>query len=115
MNDLDASGGREPLDSAFTVLSDEHRRELCRYVSTTDRSVFSMSELVDQLAVDTSEEHRDRLRLELVHVHLPMMDREGLLEYDRRQGTVRFDDDSFAAFCSRLESVIAHVGCVEAD
>lgn len=113
MNGTDVSDCPESIDTALDLLSDRHRRTLCRYVSGTKQTVFSTDELVEQLSTGT--EDRARLKVELTHVHLPMMAEKGVLEYDRRQGTVRFDDNRFGTFCRELEAAMAAVGCLEAD
>ena len=115
MGDPDASDCRESIDSAFFVLSDEYRRELCRYVVTAEKSVFSTAELVDHLEARQEGWSRDPLKVDLTHVHLPLMAEHGIIEYDRRQGTVRVDDDRFVDFCATLEATIADAGCVQVD
>ncbi|MHC3438136.1 DUF7344 domain-containing protein [Natrialbaceae archaeon A-gly3] len=115
MADLGASDSLESIDSAFFVLSDEYRRKLCRYMITAEKSVFSTAELVDHLQAQQEAWSRDRLRVDLTHLHLPMMAEHGIIQYDRRQGTVRVDDGRFGDLCATLEAAVAGVGCSEAD
>ena len=115
MNGADTDDRPGSIDSAFYLLSDEHRRTLCRYVARTEKSVFSTAELVDQLVDDRGEENHNRLRVDLTHLHLPMMAEHGIIEYDRRQGTVRVDDERFGGLCADLEAAVAGVGCSEVN
>ena len=114
MHAVRASGRRESIDVVFELLSDRHRRTLCRYVMEVDRTVFSVDELATALAEGDPSVDRERLEVELVHVHLPTLADRGVLEYDARSATVRLDDERFASLCVELESVAADV-CPEVD
>ena len=114
MHAIGTSGRRESIDVVFELLSDRHRRTLCRYVTEADRTVFSVGELATELAEGEPSIDRERLEVELAHVHLPMLADRGVLEYDSRSGAVRLDDERFASICVELESVATDV-CPEVD
>ncbi|WP_435348337.1 DUF7344 domain-containing protein [Haloarchaeobius sp. HRN-SO-5] len=87
----------EQLDRLFDALGDPRRRQLCAYMHTADRSVFGVDELVDELLrrVETRADTPDRTQLEvrLHHAHVPKLTEAGLVEYDSRQGSLRYRGD----------------------
>jgi hypothetical protein len=77
-------------DDVFTVLSDARRRHALYYLREHDAA--PLDELADVVAgwltVDrvtiTTPTRRERIRINLHHVHLPMLDDVGFLTYDRQ-------------------------------
>ncbi|WP_433626785.1 DUF7344 domain-containing protein [Halomicrococcus sp. NG-SE-24] len=96
------------IDGLFGLFSDERRRHLCLHVVKTEKTAFSLEELVDQVtkreskAGEGSGERRTRIRAELHHAHLPKMEDVGLVEYDGA-GTVRCADCAIASLCEAFD------------
>lgn len=84
-----------PLDGAFRALGAAPRRRALRHL-LDGSGVVAVAELVDRLHTDdgaTSDRAADGLsRLDrhigLVHVHLPLLEEVGVIEFDRRSRTV---------------------------
>lgn len=96
------------IDGLFDLFSDERRRNLCLHVAKTEKTAFSLDELVDQVAKRESkagegtEERRTRIEAELYHAHLPKMEDVGLVEYDGAR-TVRCADCAIASLCETFD------------
>jgi hypothetical protein len=88
------------------MLRHEQRRAIITYFDqeTTDRS--SVDDLVEYIVSSdsrsgtTSAEHHERVRIGLLHNHLPRLADAGVLEYDQRSEMVRYWGDS------RLETLL---------
>jgi hypothetical protein len=87
----------ENLDAAFDVLSEARRRYLLYYLLELDGEVTDLDAAVE--AVRTYEgvgtetgdpPPEEQVRTALHHVHLPRLGRTGIVDYDPRQGTIRF-------------------------
>lgn len=101
--DVPSSVTRDPaftdgLDTDFEVLSDSRRRYLLYYLFSIDDDVTDLDAAVDAVctyeAAGTGSDDRpsrEIVRTELHHVHLPRLAEVGVLDYDPRQGTIRFD------------------------
>lgn len=105
------------IDAVFDVLRDPYRRYLCRYVLRTNADVVTCEEfataIVDR-APDSIGTDRDRecVEIELRHTHLPKLAAVGMVEYDRRNGTVRLDRETIA---KRLERARLTIETVQND
>ena len=85
-------------DQFYRALASARRRRLLSFViehadSTVDElaTVLAGWETTETGTMATDEDH-DQLRLELMHVHLPLLEDLGLVEYDADTGVVRVDD-----------------------
>ena len=83
-----------PLEAVFTVLSDEYRRVVLTHLLKESKLV-GVDELVNRLVEELQPDDeirqdkvRERIVIELHHIHLPMMDDVGLVEYDSEQNEV---------------------------
>lgn len=84
------------LDEIFTALADKRRR--CLLYALRDGGVTrSIEEVREQVArweadlgVRSDREHRRQLTVTLFHMHLPKLDRMGVLDFDQRTGTIRY-------------------------
>ncbi|EFW91750.1 hypothetical protein ZOD2009_12892 [Haladaptatus paucihalophilus DX253] len=74
------------LNAIFKVLSVPTRREALVVIRSEDEPI-PVSELADRLDGET-----DRMRIALVHVHLPMLDEAGLVAWDSERESVEFVD-----------------------
>ncbi|KZN23876.1 hypothetical protein A4G99_13635 [Haladaptatus sp. R4] len=74
------------LDTLFKVFSEPTRREAVVLLRRED-DPLSVMDLVDRLDGDA-----DRIRIALVHVHLPLLDRVGIVDWDQARESVEFVD-----------------------
>lgn len=89
-SDVDAAA----VDEAFRLLADGARRTVLHVLR--ERESTSIDELADVVAGRRAAEtgtfvppsQRGRFRIELDHVHLPMLADHGVLNYDRETGRV---------------------------
>lgn len=98
MNDQYSKSDELPPENAFAILSDEHRRIVLTHLLTEDGPV-SVDELVERIV---SEFHlvegnrlndiRQLIAVRLYHVHLPLMDSIGIVEYDSERDHVETTD-----------------------
>ena len=85
----------ELLDRLYQVLGSTSRRKTLQYLATQPDSV-TVDTLATALTASTEgtekEQIRDQERLqtlvELVHVHLPILENHGLIEWQRAEGYV---------------------------
>lgn len=83
-------------DVAFHLLQNSRRRAVLRYLIERDEDVISMREVSEQVAAwenDTtvaglSSDARQRVYIALYQSHLPKLDENGVIEYDRDRGTL---------------------------
>ena len=86
------------IDDVLTALSEPKRRAALR--ALRDREVASVDELATAVAARTREtppgavddEERERVSIELAHVHLPELADHDFVAFDRRSSTVRYAD-----------------------
>ena len=85
------------LDAWFRILANKQRRAIVRILSETEE--VPVRDLAHMVAKRTRKQPGDPTRPEydqtltaLVHVHLPLMDGGGVIEWDRESGTVRAKD-----------------------
>ena len=76
-------------DTVLELLANDRRRAIVAALDRHDENWMRVETLVERLSTtfETTE-----WKIELHHVHLPMLDDEGLVEYDDRNGTVRYYD-----------------------
>lgn len=116
-----------PLDCLFEVLTDQRRRYVLYYLDEADDPVVTVAELADHLCTwerewddrtaQSTDTHRENIRIALHHVHLPQMADRGLIEYDARSLTVRSRIENSlldavqdeADECPRLEALFTNV------
>lgn len=85
------------LDTVFELLSDARRRYLLYYLYTINEDVAEFEAAVDGVyeyeaaGTDTGDHAtRENIKIELHHNHLPRLANAGVVDYDRRHGTIRF-------------------------
>ena len=89
-------GGRAALDRVLEALSQEQDRHVLYHLVDNESAEFD--ELVDVVAaaeIGTSAEvarddERTEIRTKLHHVRLPKLEDLGVVEYDKRNGAVRY-------------------------
>lgn len=90
----------EHHDVIFDVLSVARRRYLIYYLLAVDGNVVEFETAVNAVyqyevggAEPDDDVPRENVRIDLHHVQVPRLVEAGILEYDRRQGTIRFRGD----------------------
>lgn len=94
--DVSLEDSPEPLarDEIFHLLQNQRRRLVLRYL--TEHAAVEMREVAEQVAAwenDTTVEGltsdaRQRVYIALYQSHLPKLDENGVIEYDRNRGTI---------------------------
>lgn len=98
---VSGSSGRERAISPNTVLSavaNEHRRAILDALDNASEKTLEYDVLVDRVADRVrdedakreSAEHRQRVRIELHHTHLPKLDEARIIDYKAETGHVQF-------------------------
>lgn len=87
-----ASRGRAQLDKLLVVLADGHRRQVLRYFQRGNEDVASVETLIGYVIKEGEGTHTyTQLEQEFHHILLPKLVDCGLVEYDERSRTVRYD------------------------
>lgn len=81
----------DSLDTLFTALANEQRRQVLQYFQTAANSTASVEELITH-TLETGAEDKSHEQLELTfhHITLPKLADLGVIEYDARSQTVRY-------------------------
>jgi len=85
-----------PVDRVFELLKNQRRREVLRYLETSDEETVSLSDLAEHIAAienDTtvqaiSSSERKRVYVGLYQCHLPKMDDMNVVAFDQNRGTI---------------------------
>ncbi|MBX0322849.1 hypothetical protein EGH21_07370 [Halomicroarcula sp. F13] len=92
--DFDGEGVGPPPDELFKALANEKRRRLLAIL--TEESTASLDDLTDVLvgweATDSGPAGPDewaKMKIELVHAHVPLLADTGLVDYDESTDEVR--------------------------
>lgn len=96
----DSSGhGREiSPDVILSAVANEHRRAVVDGLNNTLDETLEFDVLVDRVADRlwdegaklTSDEHRQRVRIALHHIHLPKLKEARIIDYENKTGYIRF-------------------------
>ena len=85
------------LDTVFDLLRVSRRRYILYYLYDIESKVVDVDEAIDAVcayeARGTGRDGfppREEVLIDLHHDHIPRLDDAGIIEYDRRQGTIRF-------------------------
>jgi hypothetical protein len=108
----DNTGGRvrgpeangTPLNRLFAILSNHHRRRILTLLAAHPHGAQPLS-LAD---LGTQNGDRERFEVGIHHIHLPMLEAGGYLEWDQTTDTIRRGSD-FDAIEPALELFSAHV------
>lgn len=96
------------LESLFRLLADDRRRQVAATLEAMADDCADLEEVLAAVAATNGDSGADRddWRVEFHHVHLPMFEDVGVMEYDEHAGTVRW------YHCDVLTDVL---GAVDAD
>jgi len=101
IDDISSTGERDRRVSSDTLLSavaDGHRRAIINSLTNASDKTLTRDELVDRVAdrvgdegaERASDEHRQRIRIELHHSHLPKLQELRIIDYETETGPVTF-------------------------
>ena len=100
-------GGAPSLDELLSVLSNRRRRYLLYALVRENRwtdidavatQIATWDEADPDVPVADEDDHREEIRRELRHVHVPKLADVGLVEFGPRQETIRRRDLDLAQF-----------------
>lgn len=85
-------------DKLLSAVANEQRRTILSALRRATDQTLEFDTLVDSVAeslrdestVGTSDEHHQRLRIELHHTHLPKLDEVRIIDYETETGHVQF-------------------------
>lgn len=102
------------IDETLELLADRERRRVLEHLVEKSTDSASIAELREQLGDGPTGEPGcgsglDRFELSLHHIHLPMMDAAGIVEYDARSKDLRYRPDD------RLETWLERVRAEEPE
>lgn len=80
-----------PIGRAFELLADRQRRLLLSYLREQDDPTASVNDLVTALNAGDETPSPKKIRIALVHQHLPKLATTSILDYDDRSETIRYD------------------------
>lgn len=106
-------------DDFFTVLSNNRRRTVLRYMNIrSDEAPFNLGELAEVVAAQENDKERDRITTDerkrvyvaLYQSHLPVIDKAGLIDYNSDRGLIdlseEVDDYAFESMMALLEDEV---------
>ncbi len=77
-------------DEVLRLLADASRRRVIVSLMNCEDDWIHREQLAQRLALPHEDETVSRWGRDLHHVHLPLLEDTGLIEYDRRNGTIRY-------------------------
>lgn len=89
----DSRVGLRSTDQLISILSIECNRHVLHYFRESSEHVASLEEIADYVATrrdETGVSDPDRVAIRLHHSSLPKLAEVGIVDYDRRQHTVRY-------------------------
>lgn len=100
-------------DTLYRLLADERRRQLLSFLSDRAGEPVSVDRLVDEVAENERPDpgpanHRDRVAIDLHHVHLPKLADTGVVEHDPLDGTVTYEGPESIAILLDAADEIEH-------
>lgn len=94
------------IDACLQLVANQHRRSVLHLLRRDSNGTMTFDTLVDTLQSSVSNtkngplRNREELTIQLKHTHLPRLADYGVVEYDPRSGTVRYQPDE------RVETVL---------
>lgn len=94
------------LDACLRLVADRRRRGVIQKLRSEATGESTIDDLTDRLhssalvSGNDGRPERDELAIELAHVHLPKLADHDVIDYDRRDRTVRYQPDE------RIEAVL---------
>lgn len=90
-----ANTGLSSKERFYRCIALQRRRDVLAYLREASDGVATLDELVDHLVATEGEEapDRDTVACSLYHVHLPLLDDDGAIEFDQRSRTARYSEN----------------------
>jgi len=82
-----------PRDSLYRSLAQQRRRNILRCLQDAENEVIQLDTLVEDIVqkeVDFPKSDKESIRIDLYHVHLPLLNEMGVIDFDYRSETVRY-------------------------
>ena len=99
---LKQSPDAEWKDDLLTLLADADRRRILTYLRDADDGVATVSDL-GSVIDERDRSGSESTRIKLVHSDLPKLEDAGVVEFDQRSETVRYQA------CPRVEKLLRFV------
>ncbi|QHS18178.1 hypothetical protein GWK26_14005 [haloarchaeon 3A1-DGR] len=85
-----------PKDTVFSMLSNRRRRRVIEHLSTAEDGQMTIRDLSEVIAAEENDvsrrevtyKQRKRVYTSLYQIHLPTLDDNGIVEYEKRSGVV---------------------------
>ena len=77
-------------DELFRLLTDASRRRAIALLENLERNWIRVGEMAQRLSMTREDETVTDWERELHHIHLPMLENTGLIDYDRQGRVVRY-------------------------
>lgn len=90
---------KHSLDTCLTLVSDRYRRQTLQRLRAEPDGTTTVDDLVNALhssetiTVGDRRTDRERIRVQLVHKHLPKLAGHGVVDFDQERETVRYRPD----------------------
>ena len=87
------------LDACLQLVADRHRRRVIHHLRHEATETTTVDELVNRLhsgdspSKDDLPQDREKLAIQLHHIHLPKLAMHGVVEFEHRRGAVRYHPD----------------------
>lgn len=100
------------LDTILSLLAHHRRRDLLQYLAWEPAPTVSVEECVDHLAdreEDRSGERpgHEQVQAALHHAHIPKLVDAGVVDYDARNGEIRYwGDEELEAWLDRIDEEV---------
>lgn len=94
MSSKNVNDRRLSVETIHELLADRQRRLVLIHLHDTNRSTIPLADLVEFLQAQEDGESKRRVRINLLHRHLPKLADYGIIEYDRQTETVRYRGDT---------------------
>lgn len=111
LSDRDVPDAGASLDEIHQLLANERRREILSYLTSYAGEQVDVDELVSVVAEGERPSpapgtHRERVEVDLHHVHLPTLADAGVVDFDPVAGTVVYEEIAeIAAFLALGEDL----------
>ncbi|THE64313.1 ArsR family transcriptional regulator [Salinadaptatus halalkaliphilus] len=79
-------------NKVLRLLANDRRRQIVTVLDARDESLIHFEDLQQQLSIEFETPDSGNWLIQLRHVHLPMLEEAGLVEYDGRDRRIRYDD-----------------------
>lgn len=85
----------ESVNRAMSVLKNKQRREVLAAIMEANRRTMTIDDLADTMVKrGTQDMSREKMKIHLIHIHLPILAEVGLIEFAPRSGLLRYHGDA---------------------